>query len=74
MSNEFREGFDYEFRPIDGLAKQVELCLIDVGSGSDTRLMVRKVLDWSAKTAEQEGSEAKQFRDSHFTALNAIYG
>ena len=27
--------------------KDLELCLIDVSSGSDTRLMVKQVLEWS---------------------------
>ena len=35
------------------------MCLIDVGSGSDTRLMVRSVLEWSQNKALAETRVAK---------------
>ena len=51
------------------------MCLIDVGSGSDTRLMVRQVLDWSKKAAaEQSGGRVdKQFEDLNFRKLKELY-
>ncbi len=33
-----------------------KLCLIDVNSGSDTKLMVKKVLDW-AKTRQSKEND-----------------
>ena len=51
LFGEFVSGFDYKLRPVKSLSDKVDLCLIDVGSGSDTRLMVRKVLEWSQTTA-----------------------
>jgi len=51
----FEKAFDYEVRPIgQNLASKIDLRLIDVGSGSDTRLMVRQVLQWSSDLAHQE--------------------
>jgi phosphomevalonate kinase len=44
------------------------LCLIDVGSGSDTRLMVKQVLEWSKK----ESLDGKVFGDVHFMALKRL--
>ena len=41
LFREFVGGFDYQLRPMKDLADKIDLCLIDVGSGSDTRLMVR---------------------------------
>lgn len=42
----FRDTFDYRFEPCS-LNTDYELCLIDVNSGSDTKLMVKQVLDWA---------------------------
>jgi hypothetical protein len=42
--------------------------LIDVGSGSDTRLMVKQVLEWSKK----ESLDGKVFGDVHFMALKRL--
>jgi len=41
----FRGTFDFKLRPFNH--KGFELCLIDVNSGSDTKLMVKQVLDWA---------------------------
>ncbi len=46
----FEETFDFNFVPYnlpDDPFKSFELCLIDVNSGSDTKLMVKLVLDWA---------------------------
>ena len=44
----FVMSFDFRLRPLDpAILAKMQMCLIDVGSGSDTRLMVRQVLDWS---------------------------
>ena len=51
------------------------MCLIDVGSGSDTRLMVRQVLEWSKRRAEEEnGGEGERFGDLQFGALKELNG
>ena len=44
----FVEGFDYKYEPF---VCDLDLCLVDVGSGSDTRVMAKKVLEWSKKTS-----------------------
>lgn len=47
---EFIESFDYKvvrYRLPEEAKKSFELCLIDVNSGSDTKLMVKLVLDWA---------------------------
>ena len=72
---EFVDGFDYELRPIKSIGDKVEMCLIDVGSGSDTRLMVRQVLEWSKRRAEEENNgEGERFGDSLFGALKELNG
>ena len=72
---QFNDSFDYELRPIKSIGDKVEMCLIDVGSGSDTRLMVRQVLEWSKKRAEEEnGGEGERFGDSLFGALKELNG
>lgn len=74
--NQFVANFDYEYRPLSpSLVSKLQLCLIDVGSGSDTRLMVRQVLEWSqTKAREESGTQAKQFQDSCFKRLNRLNG
>lgn len=42
----FEESFDYKFKPFE-MSKELDLCLIDVNSGSDTKLMVKQVLEWA---------------------------
>jgi len=43
--NRFLSTFDFKLRSFKGCS--LELCLIDVNSGSDTKLMVKQVLDWA---------------------------
>ena len=38
--------FDFELKPFK-IREGYELCLIDVNSGSDTVIMVKKVLEWA---------------------------
>lgn len=48
--SEFVETFDYKYVPYqlsEDPSKSFDLCLIDVNSGSDTKLMVKLVLDWA---------------------------
>lgn len=58
-------------RPLD-LGSQLDICLIDVSSGSDTRVMVRQVLDWSTKAATAKDSK-KPFQDISFKKLRQLY-
>ena len=47
---DFIETFDYKhvpYRLSEDPSKSIDLCLIDVNSGSDTKLMVKLVLDWA---------------------------
>jgi hypothetical protein len=64
----FVETFDYELRPFE--CKGFDLCLLDVGSGSDTKVMAKLVLDWSRKAA----SNGRVFDDPHFSTLKLKYG
>ncbi len=59
------ETFDYKPKPI----KNVKFCLvvIDVGSGSDTRVMVKQILSYS------ESKQMGLFKDSLFSWLNSLY-
>ena len=42
LFDEFMTGFDYRLRSLSPkVFDKIQMCLIDVGSGSDTRLMVR---------------------------------
>jgi len=43
------------------LHESLDLTLVDVASGSDTRLMVKQVLEWSEKAGD-----GKPFNDSLF--------
>lgn len=43
----YRDTFDFKLRSHKVSQKAFKLCLIDVNSGSDTKLMVKKVLDWA---------------------------
>ena len=74
LFSEFIRTFDFQLRAVnESLASQVDLCLIDVGSGSDTRLMVRQVLEWSAREASKDGGEGKQLCDRNFRRLHDTY-
>jgi phosphomevalonate kinase len=44
------------------LPENLGLCLVDVNSGSDTRVLVKKVLAW-----DKENSEEGQFSSEMFT-------
>ncbi|CDW80405.1 phosphomevalonate kinase [Stylonychia lemnae] len=65
----FENNFDYEHK-VFTLNPLLDLCLIDVDSGSDTKVMVRQVLDW-AKRQQQDPSD--QFSNELFQALNHNY-
>ena len=41
----FVTGFDYSFKEF--ICRGFDLCLVDVSSGSDTKVMARKIIDWS---------------------------
>ena len=43
-TSEFVKTFDYKPKPVTG---NFDLAVIDVASGSDTRVFVKKVLEWS---------------------------
>jgi hypothetical protein len=47
----YKDTFDFKLRSHQVSENAFKLCLIDVNSGSDTKLMVKKVLDW-AKTRQ----------------------
>lgn len=64
---EFVRTFDYKLKPFS--CSGYELCLVDVGSGSDTKVMARQVLDWSKRTS----ATGKVFDDPNFTALKVGY-
>jgi len=51
------DTFDYKYVPYqlnDDPSKSFDLCLIDVNSGSDTKLMVKLVLDWAKARQQKE--------------------
>ena len=52
---------------------ELDLCLIDVGSGSDTRVMVKKVIEWSTAEAKKENEDAKAYDDELFKMLKSKY-
>jgi len=55
--DDFVDTFDYLHVPYELNAdpsKSFELCLIDVNSGSDTKLMVKLVLDWAKARQQKE--------------------
>ena len=49
---------DYAVNPIK-LAGDLNICLIDVASGSDTRVLVKKVLQWDANFTSYEFEKLK---------------
>lgn len=63
--DEFVDAFDYTYRPY---YSNLDLCLIDVGSGSDTKVMAKQVLDWS-----KSNGGGKTFADPLFTHLKQKY-
>ena len=52
---EFSRTFDYKVKKQIINSQQYQVCLIDVNSGSDTKLMVKLVLDWAKKHQQKEG-------------------
>ena len=65
----FVDTFDYVKNPYK-LPSNVELAVVDVASGSDTRVMVKQILEWS----RSEASTGKQLEDPYFLKLNQLYG
>ena len=45
----YKDTFDYKLNKHSITQKAFKICLIDVNSGSDTKLMVKQVLDWAKK-------------------------
>jgi phosphomevalonate kinase len=56
----------FEFKPTL-VSQDFDLAVIDVASGSDTRVLVKKVLEWSSSQGKG------QLRDPLFTELQAVY-
>jgi len=50
----YKETFDYKLNKHSITQKAFKICLIDVNSGSDTKLMVKQVLDWAKKYQTNE--------------------
>ena len=66
---EFREKFEYkveEFR----MNEAVDVCLIDVNSGSDTKVMVKQVLNWAK---QHQSHPSDPFSSPLFTSLSHNY-
>ena len=68
----FEESFDFSLKPLS-TKLPLELCLIDVGSGSDTRVMVKQVLAWSEAQAKEADPNSKVFEDECFVSLKENY-
>ena len=47
--------------------------MIDVGSGSDTRVMVKQVIEWSTNEAKKENPDGKAYDDELFKMLKGKY-
>ncbi len=63
----YKETFDYKLRKHQiSTERSFRVCLIDVNSGSDTKLMVKQVLDW-AKTLQSKENDI--FSNEICTAL-----
>jgi phosphomevalonate kinase len=45
LIKEFKASFDYKYTPFN-LPSNFELLMIDVNSGSDTKVLVKQVMDW----------------------------
>ena len=72
LLTKFEESFDFSLKPLSTILP-LELCLIDVGSGSDTRVMVKKVLAWSEAQAKEADPNSKIFDDECFSSLKENY-
>ena len=64
-TNIFIDSFDY--KPFFVPQVKPSLVVIDVGSGSDTRIMVKQILNYS------ESKQQGLFGDPLFTKLNSLY-
>ena len=60
------ESFDYK---LEKIKFDCSIAMIDVGSGSDTKVMVKDVLIWSEVNSES----GKLFEDQYFTELKQLY-
>ncbi|TNV83626.1 hypothetical protein FGO68_gene7895 [Halteria grandinella] len=67
---DFFDTFDWELQSFTKVPKDLGLCLIDVNSGSDTKLMVKKVLDWAKANQSKEDD---MFSNDICSKLNANY-
>ena len=72
LFGKFVQGFDFSLRSLEAQF-ELDMCLIDVGSGSDTRVMVKKVIEWSTEEAKREDPEAKAYDDELFKLLKGKY-
>ena len=45
-----KESFDYEYASF-ALPSNLQLNMVDVNSGSDTKILVSKVLEWEKKSS-----------------------
>lgn len=52
------------------LSSELDLCLLDVNSGSDTRVMVKEVLNWARNNQTKDND---LFSNHLFTNLNSLY-
>ena len=57
-------SFKFERQPFN-LPDNIGLCLVDVNSGSDTRVLVKEVLKWE-KSNRPEGMENEMFSNYKF--------
>lgn len=65
------DNFSENFYFLDSfkLRDDLDLCLVDIGSGSDTKVMVPKLLTWAERTSRLEGTRFGHFC---FQRLNEI--
>lgn len=50
---EIRETFDYEFESFT-LPENIQINMVDVNSGSDTKVLVSKVLEWEKSQSQRQ--------------------
>ena len=51
------------------MPENLDICLVDVNSGSDTRVLVRQVLNWDKENRSEEKPD-QQFSGYLFSKLN----